>query len=89
MTLFYFIDKNDGMGVRCILYFINYKMVIVVLNLYLREKFCSLLEQKGGSVVDGTGSACILMLILLSQEGLSGRQNESLTKVTSYEPSPE
>jgi hypothetical protein len=29
------------------------------------------------------------MLILLSQEGLSGRQNESLTKVTSYEPSPE
>jgi hypothetical protein len=30
--VFYFIDKNDGLGVRSFLYFINYKMVIVVLN---------------------------------------------------------
>jgi hypothetical protein len=36
MTVFYFIDKNDGLGVRSILYFIGYNMVIVVLNLYLR-----------------------------------------------------
>jgi hypothetical protein len=38
----YLIDKNDGLSVRCILYFINYRMVIVILSLYLREKvfFC-------------------------------------------------
>ena len=36
--MFYLIDKNDGLSVKSILYFINYKMVIVVLNLYLREK---------------------------------------------------
>jgi hypothetical protein len=40
MTMFYFNDKNDGLGIRSILYLINYKMVIVVLNLFLREKFC-------------------------------------------------
>ena len=33
----YFIDKNDGQGVMSIFYFINYKLVIVVLNVYLRE----------------------------------------------------
>jgi hypothetical protein len=33
--------------------------------------------------VDGAGDACILMLILLSQEGLSGMRNESHTQVTS------
>ena len=38
-------------------------------------------------VVDGPGDACILMLILLSQEGLSGMRNESHTQVTSCEPS--
>ena len=38
MTMFYFIDKNDGMGVSFILYFINYKMVLVVFNLYLRKE---------------------------------------------------
>jgi hypothetical protein len=37
--MFYFNDKNDGLGVRSTLYLINYRMVIVVLNLYLREKF--------------------------------------------------
>ena len=31
--------KNDGLGVRCILYFINYRMVIIILSLYLREKW--------------------------------------------------
>ena len=52
MTSFYLNDKNDGLGVRFILYLINYKMVIVVLYLYLRERFhFFLLEQKGGSVV--------------------------------------
>jgi hypothetical protein len=34
-------------------------MVVVVLNLYLREKFCFLLVQKKESVVDGPGDACI------------------------------
>jgi hypothetical protein len=38
--------------------------------------------------VDGPGDACNLMLILLSQEGLCGRRNESHTQVTSCEPSP-
>jgi hypothetical protein len=37
--MFYFNNINDGLGVRFILYFINYKMVIVVLYLYLRERF--------------------------------------------------
>jgi hypothetical protein len=68
--MFYFIDKNDGLGVRSILCFINYKMLVVVLNLHLRGKFCLLLEQKGGSVVAGPGAVCILMLILLSWKGL-------------------
>jgi hypothetical protein len=31
--LFYLNDKNDRLGVRSILYLINYKIVIVVLNL--------------------------------------------------------
>jgi hypothetical protein len=35
--VFYFIDKSDSLHVRSILYFTNYKMVVVVLNLYLRE----------------------------------------------------
>ena len=61
-------------------------MVIVVLNLYLREKFCFLIEQKGGSVVDSPGVACTLMIILLSQERLRMR-SESRTQVTSREPS--
>ena len=47
--MFYFIDKNVGFDVRSILYFINYKMVIVVLNLYLRGKSL-LIGQKGGNV---------------------------------------
>jgi hypothetical protein len=37
--MFYLSDINDGLGIRSILYFINYKVVIVVLYLYLREKF--------------------------------------------------
>ena len=68
------IDKNDGLGVRSILYFINYKMVIVVLNLYLREKFCFLLEQKGGSVVDGPGAVeflCLSHLQILAEQSLN------------------
>jgi hypothetical protein len=41
MTVFYLIDKNDGLGVRSTLYFINYKMVIVVLNFIsvIKESF--------------------------------------------------
>jgi hypothetical protein len=61
--MFYLNGINDGLGVRSILYFINYKMVIVinykmvivVLYLYLRERFCILLEHKGVSIVDGPG----------------------------------
>jgi hypothetical protein len=37
-------DINDGLGVRSVLYFIDYKMVIVMLYLYLRERFGVLLE---------------------------------------------
>ena len=62
-------------------------MVIVVLNLYLRERFCFLLEQEGGSVVDGPGAVCVLMLILLSWEGMQTR-SDSCTQVTSCEPIP-
>ena len=73
--VFYLIVKDDGLDVRCILYFITYKMVIIVFNLYLREKSL-LIGQKGGSVVHSPGVVCILMLILLSQEGLPGRRSE-------------
>jgi hypothetical protein len=48
--VFYLIDKNDGLGVRCILYFINYTLVIVVFNLHLRGK--SLLTVQKGRNVD-------------------------------------
>ena len=44
------IDKIDRLCVKCILYFINYRMVIVVLNLYLREKSL-LIGQKGGNAL--------------------------------------
>jgi hypothetical protein len=81
--VFYFIDKNGELGIRSILYFINYKMFIVVLNLYLRRK--SLLSECKGGSVGGPGAACILMLILLSQKGLSGPRNESHTQVNSCE----
>ena len=40
---------------------------------------------KWNYAVDGPGAACIFMLILLSQEGLSGMRNESHTQVTSCE----
>jgi hypothetical protein len=36
--MFYFIEINDGLRVRSIFYFINYKMVIVMLNLYFERK---------------------------------------------------
>ena len=85
--MFYLNDINEGLGVRSILYFINYKMVIVVLCLYLRERFCFLLEKKGGSVVGGPGAVCIYMLILLSWEGLQTR-SESHIQMTSCEPIP-
>lgn len=39
------------------------------------------------AVVDGPGDVCILLLILLSPEGLSARRNESSTQVTSCDPS--
>jgi hypothetical protein len=39
-------------------------------------------------VVDGPGVDCILLLVLLSQEGLSRMRNESHTQMTSFEPSP-
>lgn len=41
--MFYLIDENAGLGVRYILYLINYKMLIVVLNVYLKKKKKSLL----------------------------------------------
>ena len=37
--------------------------------------------------VEGPGAVCILMLILLSQEELSGQRNEPLIPVISCEPS--
>ena len=44
----YFIqmDKDDGLDVKCILYFIVCITVMVVLNLYLKEKGL-LIGQKG------------------------------------------
>jgi hypothetical protein len=62
-------------------------MVVVLLYLYLRERFCLLLEQKGGSVAYRPGTVCILMLIPLSWEGLQSR-SESCTTATSGEPIP-
>jgi hypothetical protein len=46
--MFYLNDITDGLGIRTILYFINYKMVIVVLYLYLREKFCFFIRTERG-----------------------------------------
>ena len=42
---------------------------------------------RGRDVVDGPDAICILMLLPLSQEELSGKRNESCTYVTSCEPS--
>jgi hypothetical protein len=39
MTVFYQIDKNDGLGVRNIWYLINYKMVIVAPFMFERKGF--------------------------------------------------
>jgi hypothetical protein len=41
--VFHLIDQNNGLDVRCIVYFINYRMVIDILSLYLREKFFGVL----------------------------------------------
>jgi hypothetical protein len=83
----YLIDKIDGLGVKCILYFINCRMVIVVLNLYLIEKSL-LIGQKGRNIVECPGAVYILMLIPLPKEGLPRRRSESHTQVTSCELSP-
>ena len=56
--MLYLIDKIDELGVKCILYFMNCKMVIVILNLYLREKSL-LIGQKGGNAVDGPGAVFV------------------------------
>ena len=56
--MFYLIDKIDGLGVKCILYYINCRMIIVVFNLYLREKSL-LIGQKGGNAVDGPGAVFV------------------------------
>jgi hypothetical protein len=66
---FIYIDKYDGLDVKCILYFIICIIGMVVLNLYLREKIL-LIGQNVGNVVGCPGAVCILMLILLPQEGL-------------------
>lgn len=77
--------KIDGPGVKFILYFINRRMLIVVLDLYLRKK--SLLTgQKAGDVVVCHRVVCILMLILLPQEELPS--HILWTQVTSSQPSP-
>jgi hypothetical protein len=41
------LTKNDGLDVRSVLYVINYKMVIIMLNLYLREKVVFYLNRNG------------------------------------------
>ena len=78
MTTFHLHDLNNGLGVRSILYFINYKMITVVYYLYLRGRFCFLLELKGGRVVDGSGAVCSLMLIPFSWEGFQTRSEPLL-----------
>lgn len=55
---------NTNIIYKCTLYFIIYIIVMVVLNLYLREKSL-LIGQKGGHVVGCPGAVYILMLILL------------------------
>ena len=78
MTTFHLHDLNNGLGVRSVLYFTNYKMITVVYYLYLRGRFCFLLEQKGGRVVDGPGAVYMLMLIPLSWEGLQTKSESHL-----------
>jgi len=78
-------DRIDGTSVECILYFINWRMVIVLLNIYLREKK-PFNWTKGGNVMVGPGVVCILMLIQLPQGGLPSQVLR--TQVTSSEPSP-
>jgi hypothetical protein len=41
--MFYLNDRSDGLSVRSISYFIDYKVVTGVLYLYFREMFCFLL----------------------------------------------
>lgn len=44
--MYYLIDKNNTLGARYILYFVNYKMVIVVLSLHLKENICFNLTER-------------------------------------------
>ena len=68
--MFYLKGINYGLGVRSILYLINYKMVIVVLYLYLRDfGFFFIRRERRKCCVDGPDAGCILMLILLSGSG--------------------
>ena len=62
--MLYLIHKIDGLADEYVLYFINWRIVVVVLNLYLRKKIL-LMGQKGGNIVDCPSAVCILMLINL------------------------
>ena len=77
--------KNDRLGVRSILYFINYKMVIVVLYLYLREKFCFFIRTERGKCC-GWAWCC---LYFDANSTLLGRvADKEHTQETSCEPIP-
>ena len=49
--------KFDRLGVRSILYIINYKMAIVVLN--IERKVLFFIRTEGGSMVDGPGAVLV------------------------------
>ena len=70
-------SENESLGVKRILYFIIYIIVRIVPNLYLREKS---LVKNGEMLWVCPGAVCILMLILLSQEGLPLTRSRSCTQ---------
>lgn len=80
-------DKIDGLGVKCILYFINCRIAIAVLNLYLREKNLLTGQKRGGILWIS------LELFAVDANSISPKRATSLshrlrTQVTSSEPSP-
>lgn len=78
--------KNDRLGVRSILYFINYKMVIVVLCIERKALFFIRTERE--KCCRWLCATYTFMLILLSLEMLFGMRNESHTQMASCELIP-
>ena len=75
--MFYLAHKNDGLGVRSILYTLQNGNSCAQLISEIKESFNW--TERWGSVEDSPGAVCILMLIQLPQDGLPGVRSKSCT----------